>query len=93
MSFIEIELQERTNDWSTPKFQSHNYFELYFLLKGSRIFFINDKIYNITASIACIIPPFAMHKTEGSHIKEFISIFPPIFYITFLALFQPFSYI
>ena len=66
MNFIEIESQERTNDWSMSKLQSHNYFELYFLLSGTRRFFLNDKSFNITAPVACIIPPFCMHKTEGS---------------------------
>lgn len=46
--------------------QSHDYYELYFLLEGSRRFFFNDKIFHITAPTACIIPPFCMHKTEGN---------------------------
>lgn len=65
MHFVEIDFKERKNEWSMSSLQSHDYYELYFLLKGTRRFFVNDKIFHITAPVACIIPPFYMHKTEG----------------------------
>ena len=70
MSFAEIELRERHSEWSMTDLQSHDYFELYILLKGTRLFFIDDKFFNITAPAVCIIPPFRMHKTEGDAYKR-----------------------
>ena len=65
MHFIEIDCKERECEWSMSALQSHNYYELYFLMRGTRRFFLNDKIYHITAPTVCIIPSFCMHKTAG----------------------------
>ena len=66
MSFIEIEAHARQTEWSMSDLQCHNYYELYFLLEGTRRFFLKDKVFNISAPTVCIIPPFCMHKTEGN---------------------------
>ena len=65
MSFVEIDERIRSREWSMSELQSHDYFEMYFLLEGSRRLFIDDKIFDISAPAACVIPPFCMHKTEG----------------------------
>lgn len=70
MDFAEIELRERHQEWSMTDLQSHDYFELYILLEGTRLFFIDDKFFWITAPAVCIIPPFRMHKTEGDAYKR-----------------------
>lgn len=70
MGFIEIDLRKREKNWSMSKLQSHDYFEIYFLLEGKRRLFVDDKIFNICAPAACVIPPFCMHKTEGSSYKR-----------------------
>lgn len=70
MNFAEIELRERNQEWSMTNLQSHDYFELYILLEGTRLFFIDDKFFSITAPAVCIIPPFRMHKTEGDAYKR-----------------------
>ena len=66
MNFLEFDFKERKSEWSMSSLQSHDYYELYFLLQGTRRFFFNDKFFHITAPVACIIPPFCMHKTEGN---------------------------
>lgn len=70
MNFAEIELRERNQEWSMTDLQSHDYFELYILLEGTRLFFIDDKFFSVTAPAVCIIPPFRMHKTEGDAYKR-----------------------
>lgn len=50
--------------------QSHDYFELYILLEGTRLFFIDDKFFSVVAPAVCIISPFRMHKTEGDAYKR-----------------------
>lgn len=65
MNFIEIEKTERKNEWAMSQLQSHDYYEIYFLLEGKRKIFFENKMFNIEAGTVCIIPPFFMHKTEG----------------------------
>ena len=44
---------------------SHNYYEMYFLLEGSRQLLFEDKITELEEGSVAIIAPFTMHKTEG----------------------------
>lgn len=70
MNFIEIEYRERNDSWRMSELQSHDYYELYFLLDGDRNFFYGDKMFGITGPAFCIIPPFAMHKTAGGRYRR-----------------------
>ena len=70
MSFSEIDLRERDYEWSMSDLQSHGHFEIYCLTSGTRTYFFEDKIYNISAPTVCIIPPFALHKTEGGAFRR-----------------------
>ena len=45
---------------------SHNYYEMYFLLEGKRQILFENKITELEEGSVAIIPPFTMHKTEGS---------------------------
>lgn len=65
MGFLEIEKRKQTLVFNMTEHQFHDYYEIYFLTEGSRDFFIEKKLYHITAPSLCIIPPFKMHKTEG----------------------------
>ncbi len=70
MSFAEIDLRQRDYEWSMSELQSHGHFEIYCLTSGTRKYFFEDKIYNITAPTVCIIPPFTLHKTEGGAFRR-----------------------
>lgn len=70
MNFIEIEYRERSDSWGMSELQSHDYYELYFLLEGSRSFFYGNKMFNIAERAFCVIPPFSMHKTSGGSYKR-----------------------
>ncbi len=65
MSFIEIEYRETNKEWNMADLQAHNFYEIYYLLKGERHIFIEDKIFTLHENSIVIIPPFYMHKTEG----------------------------
>ena len=65
MNFVEIDMKEHTGESSMSELQSHDYFEIYFLLSGTRRVFIKDRIFTVSAPAVCVIPPFCMHKTEG----------------------------
>ena len=66
MSFIEIEKREYKHNFNMSAFQSHDFYELYFLLSGSREVFIENKLFILQKNSICIIPPYHIHKTEGS---------------------------
>ncbi len=52
------------------KLHSHPHYEIYFLYSGSRSFFIENALYSITAPAILVVPPFAMHKTEGGAFRR-----------------------
>lgn len=65
MKFIEVEKSIKDKEWNMTELHSHAHYEIYFLLNGTRSFFLNDKMYKITAPCLIIISPYTMHKTEG----------------------------
>lgn len=65
MAFLEIEKRSQETSLNMTEFQSHNFFELYFLLAGNREVFIENKLFLLHAGSMCVIPPYAIHKTEG----------------------------
>lgn len=70
MDFIEIEYREITTDYAMTDLQSHDYYELYFLLDGTRDVFFEDKLFILPKNSICVFPPFCMHKTEGGPYKR-----------------------
>jgi AraC-like DNA-binding protein len=71
MAFIEIEKSVRENEWSMQELHSHSHYELYFLSKGTRSFFLSNSLYQVTAPIVIVIPPHVMHKTEGDAFERY----------------------
>ncbi len=70
MNFLEIENREMDVDFDMSEPHSHDYFELYFLLEGSRAMFLQDKMFVLPPNTFCVIPPFCLHKTEGGPYKR-----------------------
>ncbi len=66
MSYVEIEKREQLNNYNMSSFQSHDFYELYLLLSGSREVYVENKLFKLDKSSLCIIPPYYIHKTEGS---------------------------
>ena len=65
----------RIEDSSLPqltmrKLHSHPHYEVYFLCEGKRSFFIENALYSIEAPAVLVVPPFAMHKTEGGAFRR-----------------------
>ena len=50
-----------------PHIHSHNYHELYFLLSGSRQYFIGHSIFNVSPGELVIIPKNELHRTVNYH--------------------------
>lgn len=66
MSFVEIEKREKNHNFNMSDFQSHDFYELYLLISGTREVFIENKLFIMQNNSICIIPPYYIHKTEGS---------------------------
>ena len=71
MSFIEIEKSIRENEWSMQDLHSHPHYEIYYLSKGERSFLLSNALYKLNAPIVIVIPPHAMHKTEGGAFERY----------------------
>lgn len=71
MAFVEIEKLARQDDWAMHDLHSHPHYELYFLSKGSRTFFLSNALYKLEAPAIVVIPPHVMHKTEGSAFERY----------------------
>ena len=71
MAFIEIDMLEKTENWNMNDLHSHPHYEIYYLEKGERMFFLSNALYKITAPTLVIIPPYIMHKTEGGPFSKY----------------------
>ncbi len=63
--FLEVEKSVKEKEWDMTDLHSHSHYEIYFLISGTRNFFLADKMYKISAPCLIVIPPYTMHKTEG----------------------------
>ena len=66
MAFLQIAELHTNNATYMPNPHSHDYYELYFQLGGNRHLFVQDKMYTLPPKTLCVIPPFCMHKLEGT---------------------------
>lgn len=77
MANIDINKRIENKNYSMNQLHSHPNYEIYFLLKGNRLIFFADKIYEVSKPSIFIIPPETLHKTEGGpFIRYTISIEP-----------------
>lgn len=70
MPFLEVDKSIRAEDWSMHEFHSHAHYEIYFLAKGERSFFLSNAFYQISAPALVVIPPRVVHKTEGGSFER-----------------------
>lgn len=71
MPFIEFEKSVREQSWSMHDLHSHTHYEIYFLSKGERSFFLANALYKVSAPVLIVIPPHVMHKTEGAGFERY----------------------
>ena len=71
MSFLEFDKSVKNKSWSMANLHSHPHYEIYFLLKGERSFFLSNSLYTLGENTLLVIPPYAMHKTEGGPFERF----------------------
>jgi len=66
-----IQLMKRKGFSSMKKPHSHSFYELYYLRKGERIYFINGELYTAKSGDIIVINPHDVHRTTSSSIPEF----------------------
>ena len=66
MSFFNITVSNAEQiSQSMPYLHSHDYYELYFQIKGSRLYFCNNKYFTITENTLIVTKPNVLHKFEN----------------------------
>lgn len=62
-----IYVNQRLGKSSMLEMHDHTYFEIYFLRKGEREYFIGDRFYTVTEGDTVLIPPNILHRTVGGN--------------------------
>ena len=62
-----------------PHMHDHDAFELYYLCRGEREYFIGDKFYQIGAGDLVLIPRHLLHRTAGKGATRFLLYFSEAF--------------
>lgn len=68
---FEIQLVSRQGFSSMQRSHSHSFYELYYLRKGERVYFINGELYTVKSGDIIVINPHDVHRTTSSSIPEF----------------------
>lgn len=61
-----IKKRERRYPWSMPNSHYHSYYEIYFLISGTRRFLIRDRVYDMHAGDVIMLAPNVYHRSIGS---------------------------
>lgn len=62
---IGIYVHQRIGKSSMLEMHDHSYYEIYFLEKGEREYFIGDRFYKVKEGEIVLIPPGVLHRTVG----------------------------
>ncbi|GAE06051.1 AraC family ligand binding domain-containing protein [Paenibacillus sp. JCM 10914] len=64
--YLDIEYDRRLGYFSMTTDHLHDHYELYYLMSGERIYFINDRSYRVRAGDLVFVDRNAVHKTLDS---------------------------
>lgn len=70
MDFLDFEYREVQTHFDMNSLHSHDYYELYFLLEGTREIFMQDKMFVLPPNSFCVFPPYHLHMTAGEKYKR-----------------------
>ena len=71
MSFFSVS-RTKADHISMAYLHSHDYYELYFQLSGSRLYFCNNKYYHLQANTLVVTKPDVLHKFENGPYERFL---------------------
>lgn len=63
-----------TRSWrpSMPSMHYHASYELYYLVSGTREYFVEDKFFSVSSGSFVLIPPSTFHRTGGSYARRIL---------------------
>ncbi|WP_433939683.1 helix-turn-helix domain-containing protein [Paenibacillus lautus] len=61
-----IQYMSRNGSSSMPRPHEHPYFELYYLLNGERVYFMDDNVFTVKKGDLMIVNPHDLHSTASS---------------------------
>lgn len=61
-----IQYMSRNGSSSMPRPHEHPYFELYYLLNGERVYFMDDNVFTVKKGDMMIVNPHDLHSTASS---------------------------
>ncbi len=70
MIYFEFEHVIKEHEYAMNEPHNHDFYELYFLFEGEREFFVENKMFNVSANTLVVVPPYSIHKTEGGPYKR-----------------------
>ncbi|WP_010277279.1 helix-turn-helix transcriptional regulator [Paenibacillus senegalensis] len=70
MNSFFMEHMERKGHYTMQKNHFHPYYEIYYLLKGERFYFIKDRTYPITKGGLVFIGKYDLHKTADTGVAD-----------------------
>ncbi len=77
MSLINIEKYESVSDISMHQAHMHEHYEIQFLVRGDRMFFIGDTSYRLCNCSIAVVPPDTKHLTGGGPFLRYnLNVFP-----------------
>lgn len=62
-----LTIQVNSSDCNMPSMHYHDNYELYYLDAGNREYFIEDKLFSVSAGNFVLIPPGKLHRTGGKY--------------------------
>lgn len=68
-----------------PMMHYHHTFELYYLYRGEREYFIGDEFYKVTEGDVVFIPQRLLHRTAGRDVQRFLVYFSEAFLARFFT--------
>ena len=75
----EYRIDTRWGDQKMPSMHYHASYELYYLEAGSREYFVEDRVFSVSAGTFVLIPPGKLHKTGGVYGLRTLVIFSDAF--------------
>lgn len=77
MSLINIEKYESLSEISMPRAHMHEHYEIQFLVRGDRMFFIENTSYHLYNCSIAVVPPDTKHLTGGGAFFRYnLNVFP-----------------
>lgn len=78
-AILDFYMEKAVGKATMPHMHDHHAFELYYLCRGEREYFIGDQFYKIGEGDLVLIPPDLLHRTAGKGATRFLLYFSEAF--------------